>query len=144
MPFEQQALDQFIVTFERNTSSTDFAAVVSQFADTFIAAGPTGSSLVPAAAFAQTLPSRKQYFDKARRRQSTLVSRRDTHIGERYALVDTQWQMDFSPVDKPDLALTVGSSFLIDMGGSQPKILAYLTHQDIFQLIRDHNLMSSS
>ena len=144
MPFDQQTLDQFMFTFERNTSSIDSAAVVSQFADTFIAAGPTGSTLVPAAAFAQTLPSRKQYFDKAGRRQSTLVARRDTRIGERYVLVDTQWQMGFVPVDKPDLSLTVGSSFLIDMGGSQPKILAYLTHQDIFQLIRDHNLISSS
>ncbi|AXC11448.1 hypothetical protein ACPOL_2124 [Acidisarcina polymorpha] len=138
--FTQEALDSFLSTFERNTTSSDPAVVIAQFAETFLAAGPAGSTLVPAATFAQMLPSRRQYFEKAGLRASQLIARHDMQIGERYVLVDTQWKMDFAPTDKPEITLTVGSAFLIDMGSSDPKILAYLTHQDIYQLIQEHNL----
>jgi len=142
MPFTPQALDQFMATYERNTASDDPAAVVAQFADTFLAAGPDGSVVIPAAAFAQKLPLRKQHFDNAGLRFTRLIARRDTPIGERYVLVDTQWQMDFAPPGKPAVTLTPQSSFLIDMGAPQPKILAYLSHQDIFKLMEDSDLVS--
>jgi hypothetical protein len=137
MRFPQAALDQFISSYERNTSNSDPSAVVAQFADPFLAAGPDGSVVVPTAAFAQKLPGRKQYLVAAGLRSSRLIARRDTAVSERYVLVDTEWQMDFVPADKPAASITVGSSFLIDMGGTEPKILAYLTHQDIFRLLQE-------
>jgi hypothetical protein len=141
MPFTPQALDQFMTTYERNTASDDPADVVAQFADTFLAAGPDGSVLVSTTAFAQKLPMRKQHFENAGLRSTQLIARRDTLIGERYVLVDTQWQMDFAPAGKPAVTLTPQSSFLIDMGTPEPKILAYLSHQDIFKLIVDSDLV---
>jgi hypothetical protein len=131
-------------TFERNTANDDAAIVAAQFADTFLAAGPGGAIMVPAVAFAQKLPDRKRIFDAAGLQSSKLVSSRDTRLGDRYVLVDTKWQMDFVPDGKPATCLTVGSSFLIDMGGPEPKILAYVTHQDIFEKMKERGLLSSS
>jgi hypothetical protein len=142
MSLTQKALDQFMKEFERNTSCGDPARVISQFADPFLAAGPDGSMVIPAALFGQQLPGRKEQFDRAGRVSSKLVDRRDTRISDRYFLVETRWRMDFAPNDKPATALTVGTSLLIDMGSAEPKILAYLPHQDIFRLMRDSRLLS--
>ena len=144
MSFVQETLDQFLSTYEWNTVNADPTVVVTQFADTFIAAGPSGTMVVPATAFAEKLPARKQLFRKAGLQSSRLVSRKDSRIGERYVLVDTEWRMDFAPEGKPALTIPVGSSLLIDMGGPEPKILAYLPHQDIFQLMRDSGLLPAS
>jgi hypothetical protein len=137
MQFAQESLDRFISSYERNTTNNDLTAVVNQFADPFLAAGPDGSIIVPAAGFAQKLPSRKQYLEEAGLCSSKLIARRDTAVSDRYVLVSTEWQMDFVPADKPAATLTVSSSFLIDLGGGEPKILVYLTHQDLFQLLQE-------
>lgn len=49
--------------------------------------------------------------------------------------------MDFIPKGELAASITVSSSFLIDMGGTVPKILAYLSHQDIFRLLRNQGLL---
>jgi len=141
MPFTQDALDQFLVSYERNAASGHPEAVAAQFADSFIAGGPEGSAIIPGKIFAQKLPQRKELFQRAGHRSSQLVARRDIPIGDRYVVVDTRWKMDFAPDGKPGTSLNVGSAFLIDMGDSEPKILAYLAYQDIFRLMQERGLL---
>jgi hypothetical protein len=142
MSYSKEALDDFMATYERNAVDSTPSAVLLQFAENFLAAGPAGPVLVPAAAFAQHLPARKQSFDKAGLQSSKLTSRRDLRLGDRYVLVDTDWQMDFAPADMPHATLTAKSSFLVDMGQAKPKILAYISHQDIFQLMQERGLIA--
>jgi hypothetical protein len=141
MSLAQDALDQFLLTYERNAANVHPEAVAAQFADSFIAAGPEGSAIISGKLFAQKLPQRKELFQRAGHRSSRLVSRRDIPIGDRYVVVDTRWEMDFAPDGQPGTSLNVGSVFLIDMGGPEPKILAYLTHQDIFRLMQERGLL---
>ncbi len=141
MPSLQDALDQFLLTYERNAANGDPKAVAAQFADSFIAGGPEGSAIIPSKLFVQKLPQRKEIFRQAGHRVSRLVERRDVQIGDRYVMVDTRWEMEFAPEGKPGENLNVGSAFLIDMGGPEPKILAYLAHQDIFRLIQERGLL---
>ena len=141
MPFTQDALDQFLLTYERNAASGYPEAVAAQFADSFIAGGPEGCAIIPGRLFAQKLPQRKELFRQAGHRSSQLVTRRDIPIADRYVVVDTRWQMDFAPDGKPGTSLNVGSAFLIDMGGSEPKILAYLACQDVFRLMQERGLL---
>jgi hypothetical protein len=54
--------------------------------------------------------------------------------------VDTEWRFVLAPKERPEVTLTNGSSFLIDMGGAEPRILVYLSHQDIFERMRSHGL----
>lgn len=140
MPFMQDALDQFLLTYERNAASDDPEAVAAQFADSFIAGGPEGSAMIPGKLFAQKLPQRKEMFRQAGHRVSRLMERRDLPIGDRYVVVDTRWEMEFAPEGRPEEHLNVGSAFLIDMGGPEPKILAYIAHQDIFRLMQERGL----
>lgn len=141
MPFAQDSLDRFMSTYEQNTGSDDPAVLAAQFAPTFLAAGPDGASSVPLAAFAPKLLQRKRLFTSAGLQSTRLVARRDMPVGDRYALVYTQWRMDFSSDAAPAVSITVASSFLIDMGSPEPKILAYLAHQDIFQRMKESGVL---
>jgi hypothetical protein len=141
MPFTQNALDQFFSTYERDSLSDDPAKAAAYFADHFLAAGPQGPMMVPAAAFAQRLPARKQLFNDAGLTSTELTSRRDLRLGDRYVLVETEWTMNFLPENQPSTNLAVSSSFLIDMGSSEPRIVAYIPHQDIFQIMKERRLL---
>lgn len=141
MPSMQDALDQFLLTYERNAASGDPESIAAQFADSFIAGGPEGSAIIPSKLFAQKLPHRKEIFREAGHRVSRLVERRDLPLGDRYVVVDTRWEMEFAPDGKPGTNLNVGSAFLIDMCGPEPKILAYLAHQDIFRWMQERGLI---
>jgi hypothetical protein len=141
MSYNQDTLDQFMAAFEQNTTAARPETAAAQFATHFVAGGPQGSAVVPVEFFVQKLPERKELFRQAGLQSRKLVGRRDTQVGDRYALVQTQWQMDFAREDRTAVTFVVGSSFLIDMGGSEPKILAYLSDQDVFQLMRERGLM---
>lgn len=144
MSFNQDALDRFVAAFEQNTATASSEAAAAQFASHFVAGGPQGSAVVPVEFFVQKLPERKEAFKRAGLQSSKLVGRRDTHVGERYALVQTQWKMDFVRGDGAAATFVVGSSLLIDMGSPEPKILAYLSDQDVFQMMRERGLIASS
>jgi hypothetical protein len=139
-----QALDRFISTFEHNANQDDPAVVVSQFADTFIAAGPAGSMAVRASDFQQALVLRKLVFEKAGRKSSRLISKKETLLGDRFAVLDTHWRFEFAPENGAAWNLETRSSFFLDMGdemrGDLPKILVYAAHQDILKLLKEHEI----
>src|SRR5438128_2660322 len=58
-----EAIERFFRNYESNASSDDTEAVISQFADVFMAASPQGAQAVRLADFALALPKRKQLFD---------------------------------------------------------------------------------
>ncbi len=144
MPFSQDRLDQFFAIYERNSLSDDPGTAAAQYAEAFLAAVPQGPQIVPAALFAEKLPMRKRLFDEAGLVSTELTSRRDLRLGERYVLVGTEWRMNFVPENREATSFEVASSFLIDMGGSEPKIVAYIAHQDVFQIMKERKLLPSA
>jgi hypothetical protein len=143
-----QAMERFFRTFEANASTHNPDGQASQFADVFLAAGPQGTQPVRAADFALALPKRKQLFDRMGCRSTQLVSLTEKRLDTRYVLAQTVWKMTFQ---RPDLApqdLLVESSYIIDTGGEgasgeDAKIVFYLAHQDIMQIVRDRGLLPS-
>lgn len=144
----QDALDRFIANFGHNANHGSPSAVVAQFADTFIAAGPSGSMAVRASDFASALAMRKQLFAKAGYKSSKLVSKKETLLGDRFAVLDTCWRFEFTPENGSAWDVETRSSFFLDMGGemrgADPKILVYAAHQDILKLLKEHEISSQS
>ena len=142
----QDALDRFIANFGHNANHGSPSAVVAQFADTFIAAGPSGSMAVRASDFASALAMRKQVFAKAGYKSSKLVSKKETLLSDRFAVLDTCWRFEFAPESASAWDVETRSSFFLEMGdemrGDDPKILVYAAHQDILKLLKEHELPS--
>ena len=140
----QDALDRFISTFERNANHCAPSTVVAQFADTFIAAGPSGSMAVRASDFASALAMRKQLFAKAGCKSSKLVSKKETLLGDRFAVLDTCWRFEFAPENGSAWDVETRSSFFLDLGDDlrvdDPKILVYAACQDILKLLKEREI----
>jgi hypothetical protein len=138
MTLTPNLLDEFFQTFATSSNSTDPTIALPHFADNFLVAGPDGALTVSAREFAHALPKRKQLFDKAGCRSSTLLSKQENWLDARYLFVKTQWRFEFADPSAPELEGC--STFLIDAGGSAPKILVYMAHQDIFKLLQARGL----
>jgi hypothetical protein len=131
---------RFFQTYQLHNSSGDIPAIVSHFADTFLAVGPQGAQCVRAADFAIALPKRKQLFESLGSQSTALVSIHETPLDDRYVLARTQWQMTFDREGNTQNIL-VDSTFLLDTGNADVKILLYLPHQDIMQVLKDRGIL---
>jgi hypothetical protein len=131
---------RFFQTYQLHNSSGDLPAIVSHFADTFLAVGPQGAQCVRATDFAIALPKRKQLFESLGSQSTALVSIHETSLDDRYVLARTQWQMTFDREGNTQNIL-VDSTFLLDTGNADVKILLYLPHQDIMQVLKDRGIL---
>ena len=127
---------RFIQTFARNTAEGKAAELIAQFADSFLFAGPAGSQWVRACDFAMALPKRRQFFEKFGHRATELADVRETRLDDRYALVHSRWRFTFEPAENAPFTLDTESSFLVDAGAEPFRILMYLAHEDILEILQ--------
>jgi hypothetical protein len=133
---------RFFQTYELLISNDDIPALVSLFEDVFLAAGPQGAKSVRAEDFALALPKRKQLFDKLGCQSTVLISLHETALDGRYTLAKTKWRMTFhQPTGNQEVV--VDSTFLLDMGRRDPKILLYLASQDIMEILKDRGILAN-
>jgi hypothetical protein len=96
---------------------------------------------VRASDFAAVLPKRKQLFERLGCQPATLVSLQETPLDTRYVLAKTSWRLEFDRGEAETKEILVDSTFLIDTGEKEFKIVLYLTHQDIMQVLRDRKIL---
>jgi hypothetical protein len=131
---------RFFQTYELHINNDNIPALISLFDDVFVVTGPQGAQCVRAQDFALALPKRKQLFDKLGCQSTALVSVHETAPDDRYALAKTKWKMNFHQPSGNQEVL-VESTYLVDMGRPDPKILLYLAHQDIMQILKDREIL---
>ncbi|HEV2134390.1 MAG TPA: hypothetical protein VGR47_09005 [Terracidiphilus sp.] len=127
---------RFIEAFARNSADGCIAELITQFCEQFLYAGPAGSQWVGAGDFALALPKRKQIFEQAGHRSTELAGAQELWLGERYVLVRTRWRFAFELDTKAPYTLETESDFVVDAGAEPFRILVYLAHQDIVEMLR--------
>jgi hypothetical protein len=142
----ETSVSRFTALYARETAEDNMPAVVSHFSDTFLFAGPSGAQPVRAADFAAALPRRKALFDQLGSRPTELTAVHETPLDSRYVLARTSWRFSFMPDNIPAQQFDTESTFLIDMGipgtpDSDFKILLYLPHHDVTQILRDRGIL---
>lgn len=139
-------VSRFLALYARETAEDNLPAVVSHFAETFLYAGSSGAQHVRASDFAAALPKRKVLFDQLGSQPSELISITETPLDSRYILARTTWRFSFQRDSSPAQQFDTESTFLIDTGLSGTperdfKILLYLPHHDIMQILRDRGIL---
>ncbi|MBS1805009.1 MAG: hypothetical protein JST28_16745 [Acidobacteria bacterium] len=139
---------RFLALYARETAEKNLSAVTSHFADTFLFAGPSGTQTVRSTDFAAALPKRKALFDQLGSRPAELTAVQETPLDSRYTLARTTWRFSFLRDNTPAQQFDTDSTFLIDTGlpGTSEadfKILLYLPHHDIMQILRDRKILQS-
>ena len=136
MTEHKKSIESFMRDYERNSASPDLSAVVAQFADPFLAAGPEGAKVISVPAFAAALPLRRQLFDRSGCQSAKLVSLQSIPLGPRFTLARTTWRIEFAGAETDSNGIDLESSFVIDTGGADWKIVLYLAHQDAIALLQ--------
>jgi hypothetical protein len=134
------AMETFFHEFNHNSNLSETGAVISQFAEMFLFAGPQGAQVVPANAFALALPRRKKQFEGMGCRSTDLISLRETTLGNQYVMAETEWQMTFAQGEKSPEEVRVASTFIVYTGDKRPKIVFYLPQHDVMALLRDRGV----
>ena len=139
MTLSDSPVSLFLRGFERMSESNDIPAMVAQFGETFLAAGPQGASCVRSSDFALALPKRKQLFQSLGHSSTALVSVVETPIDERYVLAGTEWKFTFHK-NGNRLEVIVNSTFIVDTGDDEFKIVVYLTNRDAVQILAERGI----
>ena len=139
-------VSSFLALYARETAEDNLSAVISHFADTFLFAGPSGAQPILASEFAAVLPKRKALFDQLGSQPTQLIAINETPLDSRYVLARTTWHFSFVSESTPAQQFDTDSTFLIDTGlpstrESDFKILLYLPHHDIMQILRDRGIL---
>jgi hypothetical protein len=114
--------------------------IIAGYADVFLAGGPHGAQPVRAADFALALPKRYRLFESMGCRSTELIGLQENWLDARYVSVRTQWRLTFERHEKEALSLVGGSTFLIDTGVEPFRILVYLAHTDIMEVLKQHGI----
>jgi hypothetical protein len=131
----------FFQSYELNNSTGNIPALIAQFADVFMAAGPNGAQCVRSSDFALALPKRKQLFDSLGCQSTALVSCLETRLDARFAMAETRWQLTFVREGEQPKTVLADSLFIVDMAPEALRIVFYLAHQDLLAILRDEGIL---
>ncbi len=138
----ETAVGRFFQLYAQKSSQDDIPALVSQFTDPFISADPHGTHCVRVEDFAAALPRRKFLFDRLGCKPAVLTSLHETQLDARYVLAKTTWRFEFARENSRESEeVLADSTFLIDTGEEEFKIVMYMAHQDIMQVLRDRGIL---
>ena len=138
----ETAIGRFFQLFEQKSGEESIPAQVSLFADPFISADPHGTRCVRLADFAAALPKRKMLFDRLGCKPAVLVNLDETPLDARYVLAKTTWRFDFVRANPEEAEHVLAeSTYLVDTGNEEFKIVMYMAHQDIMQVLRERGIL---
>jgi hypothetical protein len=113
----------------------DDTALTDSFHEVFLSLDPTAATPVPRAALLAALPRRKEMFESAGVGTMVLSTLGESPLDELHTLAHASWT---APVESGE-PLTLSSTFLLrrDATGAPWRIVVYLNHQDVGELIRN-------
>lgn len=129
---------RFIHSFARNSAEGNIPELIRQFADSFLYAGPSGNHWMRAGDFALALPKRKQLFDQFGHRSTELIDVEEIWLGDRYVLVRSRWRFVFDRLGDAPGSLVNESTFLVDAGEEPFRILVYVAHRDLLEVLEEN------
>jgi hypothetical protein len=132
-----QSIAQFFQGLEEETANGNMGALAERFSESFLAASPSGAKVAQRTVFAETMPSRKQAFEKLGCRSTRLVSLETTVLDARYTLARTRWQLTFARDGQDPQEVFADSTYIVDTGEEPFQIILYLTSQDLPKVLAE-------
>ncbi len=134
------AIGRFVREYARHTDEGNVPQLIACFADVFLAGGPKGAQPVRASDFALALPKRYKLFESMGCRSTELTGLQENWLDSRYVAARTQWRLTFERPGNEPLPIVVESTYLVDAGSEPFRILVYLAHSDIMEILKQHGI----
>jgi hypothetical protein len=127
----------FLEEFEANANVGSPEEIVTQFADVFMAADPSGARAVPCSVLLMAIPQRRKLLESVGSSVTTLASVKETKLDDRYVLLETRWLVKFQRGGGRSEDLTLRSTFVLYRSDDGIRIVFYLHHQDLMSVLRE-------
>ena len=134
-------VENFFHKLERETAEGDFAALSEKYAEHFVAASPSGAKIAPRTVFVESMPQRKEVFDKLGAKPPRLISLETTALDTRYSLAKGRWLLEFARDGQPPQEVLADSTYVIDTGEEPYRIILYLTSQDLPKVLVERGIL---
>lgn len=134
-------MKRFFKAYERTIIAQDFKNTVKSFADPFILAGPRGAIAMNKSGFLELSRQAVELYKNAGRTSVKILSMDETPITDAYALVKTHWGLTFRKTG--DKIIESDITFLVQKTGPEPKIVAFIDHQDDETMYKQLGIIST-
>lgn len=143
MKTKTTTVEDFLYEYARHSDQGNVGELAACFGETFIAGGPQGAKAVRSGDFALALPKRYEMFKQMGCRKTELIGIEEQRLDARYVSARTRWQLTFERAGKEALPVEVVSTYLVDAGAEPMRILIYLAHDDIMEILKRHGIGSA-
>ena len=138
------SVKQFFARYEEGANTFDPDLITSQFADSFMGAGPSGvMSGQNDQEFRQAIAQRKEFFQQIGFRSAKVLNVIETPLDESYTMAKVHWHMAFEKEPGNLLEFKFFITYFLYDPGSGPKVVFYISHDDEQQVMKDAGLISS-
>ena len=134
-------VEEFFHQLERETAEGNFAALANRFAEQFMAASPSGAKVAPRSVFIESMPQRKEVFEKLGAKPARLVSLETSVLDARYALAKGRWLLEFAREGQPPQQVLADSTYIVDTGTEPFRIILYMTSQELPKVLVERGIL---
>jgi hypothetical protein len=135
-------VQDFLEGYERSRNSFDLDLIGSQYPDAFMAAGPSGATIVQKPTVLASIPKGQALFTSIGHKWTKHVSSSETKLDDHYTMVRARfvWRFD-RPAPADPIDVEVETMFILFIRDDVAKIVFQQEHEDFFQALRARGLI---
>ena len=138
----QPTIRDFFEGLEISSETGNTTVLVNLFADPLVVASSNGARVVKATDLARMIPKRKEMLDAAGCQGAKLVSLNETRLDDHYSMVRTEWRWRVTSHGNESQEITLPSTYIVRRSSDGLRIVFYLAHGDITEVLRKRGLLS--
>jgi ketosteroid isomerase-like protein len=136
-----ERVEAFFKQYESNIGESDPAAIVAQYGESFVFAGPQGAQAVKRDDFIKVLPKRQGFFKAVGLQSSRVVALEEARVDDRCVLVRAQWRLQFGSATAPVSVVDLFATYLLQQQPDGLRIVFQLDHDDLTKRVQELGLV---
>ena len=128
-----EAIREFFRQYERGRNTFDTDLIASQYAESFLYAGPDGVRTAAKADVRGGFAKGAEWLRSLGHRSTTLTSLDESSIDEHYAVVRATFIWHFEQISGRSIDVAVDSTFIVYSRGGSPAIVFQHEHEDFLR-----------
>lgn len=136
------SLEEFFNRYAAATLAGDAETIATSYFDTYIESSPTAASAYKVdVGYGKALAEKSAAMKKIGLAKLDIELQSSREFAPSHYLVEAQWRMQFQPAGKKPVTSTFLISYVVRVATGQPKILAYVSHEDEQAVMRRDGLL---
>src|SRR6266702_6549477 len=133
----------FFEDFERSSNTFESDLIAAQFSDSFMAADPSGNTqVVKKDEFIAGISKRQAFLQSVGFKSVQIRVLEEKQLDKHYMLVKTQAHMQLEKNSGMPIEITSNSTYILFTKDDSPKIVFYLTHEKLVEIMQEHGLLT--